>query len=141
VRPILELFLEKINISDNGCWEWQGCYSPNGYGFIRINGKNIKTHRFIYEHYCGELITNIEIHHKCENRKCCNPTHLESLSHKEHSQKHSVTHCKSGHEFTPESTYIRPDGNRTCRTCNANNGKQYRQNLRMMAFIREKMKL
>jgi len=28
------------------------------------------------------------------------------------------THCKPGHEFTPENTAIRPDGRRTCRACN-----------------------
>lgn len=27
------------------------------------------------------------------------------------------THCKRGHEFTPENTYVKPDGRRTCRTC------------------------
>lgn len=27
------------------------------------------------------------------------------------------THCKRGHEFTPENTYIRPNGNRECRAC------------------------
>lgn len=27
------------------------------------------------------------------------------------------THCKYGHEFTDENTYVRPDGSRQCRTC------------------------
>lgn len=27
------------------------------------------------------------------------------------------THCKRGHEFTPENTYSRKDGGRQCRTC------------------------
>lgn len=27
------------------------------------------------------------------------------------------THCSAGHEYTPESTYIRPDGLRDCRQC------------------------
>lgn len=25
--------------------------------------------------------------------------------------------CKHGHEFKPENTYVRPNGQRTCRTC------------------------
>lgn len=27
------------------------------------------------------------------------------------------THCKRGHEFTAENTYVRPDGRRSCRQC------------------------
>lgn len=27
------------------------------------------------------------------------------------------THCPQGHEYTPENTYIRPNGNRSCRVC------------------------
>lgn len=28
-----------------------------------------------------------------------------------------VTHCVSGHQYTPENTYVAPDGSRDCRTC------------------------
>jgi len=27
------------------------------------------------------------------------------------------THCKHGHEYTPENTYVQPKGSRACRTC------------------------
>lgn len=29
------------------------------------------------------------------------------------------THCKHGHEFTPENTYLTPQGHRVCRRCHA----------------------
>lgn len=37
-----------------------------------------------------------------------------------HGNHHSAkkTHCKNGHEFTPENTTQRPGGGRQCRTCN-----------------------
>jgi hypothetical protein len=27
------------------------------------------------------------------------------------------THCVNGHEFTPENTYVDPNGKRNCRKC------------------------
>ena len=32
----------------------------------------------------------------------------------------SKTHCKYGHEFSPDNTYLRPEGGRRCRRCQAN---------------------
>jgi hypothetical protein len=30
------------------------------------------------------------------------------------------THCKHGHEYTKENTYVAPDGTRSCRKCRSN---------------------
>jgi len=50
----------------------------NGYYMIS-NGKNITTlHRFIYEEKHGELQDNIVVRHRCDNRECCEITHLEA---------------------------------------------------------------
>lgn len=35
----------------------------------------------------------------------------------------NATHCASGHEFTPNTTYISSDGHRSCRTCGARRAK------------------
>lgn len=34
-------------------------------------------------------------------------------------KKNSITHCVNGHEFTPENTYLSPNGRRGCKTCRA----------------------
>lgn len=41
-----------------------------------------------------------------------------------------ITHCKRGHELLPETTYVRKDGRRRCRTCSnlASKRKYYRKN-------------
>jgi hypothetical protein len=36
------------------------------------------------------------------------------------------THCKRGHEFTPETTYVSPAGVRYCRICRTASAKQKR---------------
>ena len=33
--------------------------------------------------------------------------------------KWTKTHCKWGHEFTAENTYVKPNGTRSCKTCKA----------------------
>ena len=46
---------------------------------------------------------------------------------KEHKQEHKVTHCKHGHEFTPENTYINQN-KRLCRKCRYLNHAQWQTN-------------
>lgn len=44
------------------------------------------------------------------------PLAVEWLCRPCHAKKDRPTHCKHGHEFTPENTYLRP-GMRECRSC------------------------
>ncbi len=35
--------------------------------------------------------------------------------------------CRRGHELKPETTYVYPNGRRTCRTCRQAYAREYRQ--------------
>jgi hypothetical protein len=51
---------------------------------------------------------------------CCNPEHLEAVTQVENlrRQQMAITHCRRGHEFTPENTYVPPGtSKRQCRAC------------------------
>lgn len=71
-----------------GCWE---CISHRkdayGYSGFKLKGKMIKTHRFMYCVF--NFIDNIDgikgkiIRHKCDNRLCSNPNHLEIGNHED----------------------------------------------------------
>jgi hypothetical protein len=68
------------------CVNWCGTTS-NGYGLFKIGGKNGRgfyAHRLAYWLATGvSPPTNLEICHRCNNRRCCNPDHLYLGTHKE----------------------------------------------------------
>jgi len=77
-------FESNLITTPTGCKEWMGCRSVQGYGFVRINGKNMKTHRVSFEHYVGRPIhEHMFILHSCNNPPCCNPEHLREGTHQE----------------------------------------------------------
>ena len=77
---------DKIYIEPNsGCWLWLGSLS-NGYGqtsLYQAGKRDITLHRLAYELYKGEIPAGLEIDHLCRIRCCCNPDHLEAVTHLE----------------------------------------------------------
>lgn len=120
-------FFSKVRYS-HGCWEWTGSKRVN-YGRFCVNGKEMVAHRFFYEKIAGKVPEGMQLDHLCRNRICVNPMHLEVVSARENTLRStavtainaSKTHCKKGHEFTPENTYIvtgYAHPRRQCRECN-----------------------
>jgi hypothetical protein len=62
------------------CIEWAYGRFKGGYGQFRYQGKPILAHRLAYCDFHGlslDDITNVVIRHRCDNRICFNPLHLE----------------------------------------------------------------
>ena len=73
----------RLRIDPTGCWIYTGCLTSRGYGHIRF-GKTMKmVHRVMFEHQKGPVPDGMDVDHICRNRACCNPDHLEAVSHKE----------------------------------------------------------
>src|SRR5215468_1835358 len=78
VVTVKDRLLSKIRITESGCWEWIGFRKPDkfDYGYIWINGRNVKAHRVSYEQHKGPIPKGIDVLHKCDNPPCINPDHL-----------------------------------------------------------------
>lgn len=124
--------------ADSDCWPWLASTSYDGYGRIRLTGRRgrmVLAHRFAYEQLVGSIPDGLDLDHRCHSeavargscaggsscphRACVNPAHLEPVTRLENTRRGrgARTHCKRGHEYTPENTYIW-QGTRYCRACN-----------------------
>lgn len=105
------------------CWIWTGAMYRKGYGaFMYRKGVVNMAHRWSYEHFVGPIPEGLHIDHLCRVRCCVNPAHLEPVTHFENHQRGTfatATHCRNGHEYTPDNIYIRPSRptHRACRAC------------------------
>jgi hypothetical protein len=106
------------------CWIFAG--SPaHRYGRFYIGEPSYAAHRLSYEWLVGPIPEGHEIDHLCKVTKCVNPDHLEAVTHHENilrgespsARAARQTHCKNGHEFTPENIIPTWDGGRRCKTC------------------------
>lgn len=77
IKTDYDRYISKIYKNpENGCWEWMGFISPDGYGNIKVGLQAIRSHRFSYEYHIGEIPDGVDVLHRCDNRKCSNPNHL-----------------------------------------------------------------
>lgn len=132
-REQLKNYLITNRVIKGDCWT-HPFKIRRGYSQLKYKNKTYNVSRlsaFLYLDF--NLEDSREICHKnniCKYKSCWNPNHLYIGYHVDNMQdmiemgkgaagiNKNKTHCNKGHEFNLKNTYIRPNGNRTCRECN-----------------------
>lgn len=141
-----EKFWSKVSKTD-GCWLWTGSRSGNNkrpeslYGsFYLGSGKKIRAHRYSYEISKGSIPEGMLVCHSCDTPLCVNPDHLwlgtsadnnKDCLDKGRGGQRRRTHCRKGHELTPDNILINTLGSRICKTCQRINRKIWNQNAQL----------
>jgi HNH endonuclease len=107
------------------CWLWTGALDTHGYGHVCRDGRDLQTHRAVYEILVGPIPPGLTLDHLCRVRRCCNPDHVEVVTRTENLQRSPIalagrprqTHCARGHELNADNIYRNTRGSRQCKTC------------------------
>lgn len=124
--------------NDVPCKEWTGARllhptkrTPTyGVKWSRVHGRAVAVHRLAWEEAHGPIPPGKKILHHCDNPPCYEIAHLFAGTQADNvADMHAKgrgkvglfnkqkTHCKEGHEYTVDNTYLDAQGWRHCRIC------------------------
>lgn len=103
-QSIIERILLRTETKDTGyetpCELWTGPDSGSGrgggYGRMSLNGQTVAVHLVVYTHYYGYIPGNRQVDHLCNQRLCCNPAHLELVTHKTNQKRRVIRNSYFG---------------------------------------------
>ena len=104
---ILSRIYQRISVEDKGyvhnekpslCHIWTGPTSGTGrgggYGRMSLDGQTVATHIVVYTHFYGYIPNKKQVDHLCNQRACCNPAHLELVTHLQNQRRRSLRAAK-----------------------------------------------
>ncbi len=113
---IIERILARVAVTDTGfvldekpspCFLWEGPDSGEGrgggYGRMSLNGQTVAVHLVVYTHFYGYIPGKKQIDHLCNNRRCCNPAHLQMVTHKTNQKRRAKRAKEIVNEQEPKS--------------------------------------
>jgi len=85
---IVEKIMKSVKTTDAGCFIWAGPTSGSvgrgkGYPRMKLDGQTVAVHRVMFVCTYGYVPGKKQIDHKCRNRLCVNPIHLQMVTHKQ----------------------------------------------------------
>jgi len=129
--PLAERLWTKIDRrGPDECWPWLASKNQAGYGKIGAGGYGttpLYAHRVVKELVDGPPpAADMVIDHLCRNPSCCNPAHLEWVTHRTNTLRGTAPmvrvyltgRCMRGHLLTPDNVWRGAKGSRQrCREC------------------------
>lgn len=118
-------FMRKVELSPDGCVNWVGAVSAQGYGIFYLGaacgGATMSAHKAAFIACNGPVPPGMVIDHTCDNKRCVNPQHLVASTYSENIRRSAIarsrarTHCRRGHAAIPEN--FRSNRGGACRLC------------------------
>jgi hypothetical protein len=75
------IFDRLINMAETGshtvCWPVKRGQDGDGYGILKVAGKNVRAHRLMFALYWPSIEAPV-VRHNCNNPACINPAHLRA---------------------------------------------------------------
>lgn len=112
-----EFFWSKVDAAGD-CWTWMAGRTGEGYGAFWVLDKQHLAHRWAYETLVGLVPTGLTLDHRCRDRSCVNPDHLEPVTYAENFRRGpriNRTTCIRGHSLA--DAYVKKNGYLNCRQC------------------------
>lgn len=151
VQRLYSRLSAQTEISSSGCFLWMGSTDTSGYGRLKVNGRIRPLHRLSYTAFIGIPRDGNIVRHKCDVRRCWNPSHLEEGTHRDNAidcivrgrhasgrtelvNRKEITKrriglpmvCRNGHPRTVENTRLSRIGARMCVECKRANYRRAR---------------
>lgn len=102
----------RSQVAANGCIEWTGGKTENGYGAAHFMGRYQSAHRLAYTAFNGEIPTGQFVCHSCDNPACVNPAHLwlgkqqDNMTDKVNKSRHCHGETHGMHKLTAEQVQV-----------------------------------
>jgi len=131
VRRLMAHVDDSCDDPSHDCWEWTGSTGAGGYGRVLLRGSWWQAHRMVYELLIGPVPVDLILHHRCRNKRCCNPAHLKPVTQSVNKKEDYAIldpdrprslkkHCRNGHLFSDDNILwktVKGKRVRFCRAC------------------------
>jgi hypothetical protein len=150
----MQRLLLGITLEASGCWTLATKPFSTGYARAIVARKSVRGHRLLYEYFREPIPAGLVLDHKCRNRACVNPDHMEPVTQSENVRRGAlpgllsagaiprkrptgpkVSVCHNGHPYTAANSYFGGKAGRVCRECMLANQRRYKARKKAAALV------